>query len=110
MYKYAINYASSKDQPLLKKKSDINHRWQDDQNLKAYTDYKNQTYLVSDHQTAKCPLQVAKGFYISSQFNDSILTKISTLPLRKKGTDTYSGLNFVLLKSAIENISHKGLD
>ena len=109
-YRMAIDQESLNNQPFLKSKRDINHRLQADQNLYAYTDYKYQTDLVSDHQTAKCPLQVAKGFYISSQFNDSILTKISTLPLRKKGTYTYSCLNFVLLKSAIENISHKGLD
>ncbi len=109
-YRMAIDQESLNNQPLFRGRRDANYRLQADENLYAYTNFKYAKNIVSDHESVEFPNQVAKGFYISSNFNDSIINKIATLPLTKKGSYRYSCLNFVLLKEAIENVSHKHLD
>ena len=109
-YRLAIDMESLNNKPLLKGRRDAEYRLQADENLYGYCDYKYSNDIISLQKDESHPLSVAKGMYISSTFNDSIINKISSLPLKKKGTYTYSCLNFVLLKEIVERASKTSFD
>lgn len=66
--------------------------------------------LVSDHQTETHTMHVAEGIFVNPVFRDSIINKTAALPLGKRGKYLYSCLNFVLLRTAVENITKQRLD
>ena len=96
--------------PLFKSVRDVNYRLQVDKNLYAHKNYQFRSEMVSPEISAQYPLQVAQNFYLNGSFRDSILLKLSTLPLNNRGRYRYSCLNFVLLRQATENIVKMPLD
>ena len=65
--------------------------------------------LVSNHQSAEFPLQVAEGLWVSSQMKQIYRDKIVAEPLRSR-TYRYSDINFILLQQMLEEISGTTLD
>lgn len=108
-YQMAINY-DSLEGPLYKNKRDLHHRLQADERLFADSRYQYIPDLVADKKTEQFCLEVAEGLYLNKAFQDSILNKLISLPVKNRGKYQYSCLNFVLLRKAIENISGKRLD
>lgn len=65
--------------------------------------------LVSNHQSADYPLQVADGLWVSSQMKQIYRDKIAAEPLRSR-TYRYSDINFILLQQMVEEITGMSLD
>ena len=55
-------------------------------------------------------MPVAKDMYASKKMHDVLLKDIIDTKLGRKGKYTYSCLNFMLLKEAVENISGQDLN
>ena len=65
---------------------------------------------ISEKEDDSHSLQIAKGMYITRDFQKEMLAKIVELPLNNTGRYRYSCLNFVLLRHVIESVSKKSLD
>ena len=65
--------------------------------------------LVSDHQSADYPLQVAEGVWLSPLFKEVYHTKIVEATLRSR-TYRYSDVNFILLQQIVEQLTGMSLD
>ena len=76
----------------------------------ARTDYRFQPDLISRDSSAQFYLPVAKGLYASDKMHDVLLGHVIASPLKTKGKYTYSCLNFMLLKEAVEQITKRDLD
>lgn len=76
----------------------------------ARTDYRFLPELISTRQSDKFHLPIAKGLYGSDEMHDALLKDVIDSPLRTRGRYTYSCLNFMLLKEAVENVSADDLD
>ncbi|MEL7598988.1 MAG: glycoside hydrolase family 3 N-terminal domain-containing protein [Proteiniphilum sp.] len=76
----------------------------------ARTDYRFQPDLISRDSSAQFHLPVAKGLYASNKMHDVLLGDVIASPLKTKGKYTYSCLNFMLLKEAVEQITKQNLD
>lgn len=74
------------------------------------TDYRFLPDLISSDSTARFYLPVAEGLYASDKMHDVLLRDVIASPLRTKGKYTYSCLNFMLLKEAVEKITKRDLD
>ncbi|MEG1723699.1 MAG: glycoside hydrolase family 3 N-terminal domain-containing protein [Bacteroidales bacterium] len=108
-YRMAMALDSLK-MPLFKAARDVNYRLRADKNLYAHKDFRFRTALVSNSFSEECPIEVAQNFYLNSTFKDSILHKLTALPLKNRGSYRYSCLNFVMLRQMVENITHQPLD
>ena len=58
----------------------------------------------------KFPVEVAKNFYLRSDYKDSIYQMIADSPLREKREYKYSGLIFYLIKEYLEKTYKKPMD
>ena len=58
----------------------------------------------------KFPVEVAKNFYLRSDYKDSIYQMIAESPLREKREYKYSGLVFYLIKEYLEKTYKKPMD
>jgi beta-glucosidase-like glycosyl hydrolase/CubicO group peptidase (beta-lactamase class C family) len=76
----------------------------------ARTDYRFRPDLISRDSSAQFHLPVAKGLYASNKMHDVLLGDVIASPLKTKGKYTYSCLNFMLLKEAVERITKQNLD
>lgn len=76
----------------------------------ARTDYRFLPDLISPKPSERFYLPVAEGIYASDKMHDVLLRDIITSPLKTKGRYTYSCLNFMLLKEAVEQITKQDLD
>ncbi len=74
------------------------------------TDYRFLPLLISSERSDRFSRPVAKGVYASDEMHDKLLQEVIDTPLRGKGRYTYSCLNFMLLKEAVENVSGKDMD
>lgn len=74
------------------------------------TDYRFRSDLISNQLSETFDMPVAKDMYASKKMHDVLLKDIIDTPLRRKGKYTYSCLNFMLLKEAVENISGQNLN
>jgi beta-glucosidase-like glycosyl hydrolase/CubicO group peptidase (beta-lactamase class C family) len=81
-----------------------------DLNSYARTDFKFYPDMVSQVQKNGISKEVAKNFYIKTDFEKDVMTEIINTPLRNKKGYLYSDLNFMLLKEAVENITKQTLD
>lgn len=74
------------------------------------TDYRFIPTLISPDSSAQFQLPVAKNLYASKQMHDVLLRDIIASPLQKTKKYTYSCLNFMLLKEAVEQLMQTDLD
>lgn len=74
------------------------------------TDYKFLPNLISTEKSEKFYLPVAENMYASDEMHRVLLKDVIDSKLRTRGRYTYSCLNFMLLKEAIENISGTDLN
>ncbi|MEN6323469.1 MAG: glycoside hydrolase family 3 N-terminal domain-containing protein [Proteiniphilum sp.] len=74
------------------------------------TDYRFLPDLISSDSTAQFHLPVAERLYASDKMHDVLLRDVIASPLKTKGRYTYSCLNFMLLKEAVEQITKQDLD
>lgn len=74
------------------------------------TDYRFLPDLISGDSTVQFYLPVAEGLYASDKMHDVLLKDVIASPLKTKGRYTYSCLNFMLLKEAVEQITKQDLD
>ncbi|RHJ90296.1 glycoside hydrolase family 3 N-terminal domain-containing protein [Parabacteroides bouchesdurhonensis] len=66
--------------------------------------------LVSDKKKPGFTTEVARNFYVSDSFKDSIMQSIVDSRLGKRGKYVYSCINFILLKMMVENLMDKPMD
>jgi beta-glucosidase-like glycosyl hydrolase/CubicO group peptidase (beta-lactamase class C family) len=76
----------------------------------ARTDYRFLPDLISREPSERFYLPVAEGLYASDKMHDALLRDVIASPLHKSGRYTYSCLNFMLLKEAVEQITKINLD
>lgn len=76
----------------------------------ARTDYRFLPLLISSTPSERFYLPVAKDLYASDEMHDALLGEVIATPLRGRGRYTYSCLNFMLLKEAVENVVGKDMD
>lgn len=76
----------------------------------ARTDYRFLPDLISRKESAQFNMPVAEDLYASSKMHDVLLKDVIATPLGKRGKYTYSCLNFMLLKEAVEQITQTDLD
>ena len=76
----------------------------------ARTDYRFLPHLISRDSSEQFPLPVAEGLFASHKMHDALLKDVIASPLRNSGRYTYSCLNFMLLKEAVEQITDSDLD
>jgi beta-glucosidase-like glycosyl hydrolase/CubicO group peptidase (beta-lactamase class C family) len=74
------------------------------------TDYRFLPALISPDSSAQFPLPVAEKLYASKQMHDVLLRDVIASPLQKNRKYTYSCLNFMLLKEAVEQLTQTDLD
>lgn len=74
------------------------------------TDYRFLPLLISTKESDRFHRPVAKGLYASDDMHEALLKEVIDTPLRRRGRYTYSCLNFMLLKEAVENITRKNMD
>ena len=74
------------------------------------TDYRFHPLMISSKPSERFHLPVAKGLYASDEMHEALLRVVIATPLRGRGRYTYSCLNFMLLKEAVESIAEKDLD
>jgi len=74
------------------------------------TDYRFRPDLISNQLSETFSMPVAKDMYASKKMHDVLLKDIIDTKLGRKGKYTYSCLNFMLLKEAVENISGEDLN
>ena len=74
------------------------------------TDYRFRSDLISNQLSETFDMPVAKDMYASKKMHDVLLKDIIDTKLGRKGKYTYSCLNFMLLKEAVENISGQDLN
>jgi CubicO group peptidase (beta-lactamase class C family) len=74
------------------------------------TDYRFRSDLISNQLSETFDMPVAKDMYASKKMHDVLLKDIIDTKLGRKGKYTYSCLNFMLLKEAVENISRQDLN
>ncbi|MCW1734467.1 glycoside hydrolase family 3 N-terminal domain-containing protein [Anaerorudis cellulosivorans] len=74
------------------------------------TDYRFRSDLISNQLSDTFDMPVAKDMYASKKMHDVLLKDIIDTQLGSRGKYTYSCLNFMLLKEAIENISGEDLN
>lgn len=66
--------------------------------------------LVSYKPGKGFPVEVARNFYLSTTFKDTIMQEIKDSKLRNRGRYKYSCVNFILLKMMVENQLKKPMD
>jgi len=76
----------------------------------ARTDYRFLPDLISREPSERFYLPVAEDLYASDKMHDALLRDVIASPLQKSGRYTYSCLNFMLLKEAVEQITKTDLD
>ncbi|MCD7974194.1 MAG: serine hydrolase [Candidatus Azobacteroides sp.] len=108
-YQMAID-RSSYTSPLIKYKRDNTYSIRIDDNAYANKDFKFKGSLVSTEPKPDFTLLVADHFYLHKSFQDSIKASIVRSSLKNPGGYRYSDLNFILLKEAVENITHHSFD
>jgi beta-N-acetylhexosaminidase len=74
------------------------------------TDYRFRSDLISNQFSETFNMPVAKDMYASKKMHDVLLKDIIDTQLGSRGKYTYSCLNFMLLKEAVENISGEDLN
>ncbi len=75
------------------------------------TDYKFIPDFISTEKSGRFHLPIAEEMFGSDKMYDALLKDVIASPLRRRGGSyTYSCLNFMLLKEAVENISGTDLD
>jgi len=74
------------------------------------TDYRFRSDLISNQLSETFDMPVAKDMYASKKMHDVLLKDIIDTQLGSRGKYTYSCLNFMLLKEAVENISGEDLN
>ncbi|MDD2247048.1 MAG: glycoside hydrolase family 3 N-terminal domain-containing protein [Proteiniphilum sp.] len=74
------------------------------------TDYKFIPDFISNKKSHRFHLPIAEEMFGSDKMYDALLKDVIASPLRRRGSYTYSCLNFMLLKEAVENISETDLD
>jgi len=74
------------------------------------TDYRFRSDLISNQLSETFSMPVAKDMYASKKMHDVLLKDIIDTKLGKRGQYTYSCLNFMLLKEAVENVSGEDLN
>lgn len=106
-YRSAID-TSSFSGTLFGKRSSIYHaRYAD---AWGRTDYKFLPDLISSEKSEKFYLPVAEGLYASDEMHRVLLKDVVDSKLRRRGRYTYSCLNFMLLKEAVENVTETDLN
>ena len=65
---------------------------------------------LSDHQKPGFSTEVARRMYVHDSFRDHIIQDISKSRLGTRGKYTYSCINFILLKMAVENVTRQPMD
>ena len=96
--------------PLFSKRRDLTYRILYDTNVYMRTDFKFDSSKASKTPKAGISMQVAENFYIKDDFHQEIMNEIIESTLSKRRRYTYSDLNFILLKKAVENISGQTFD
>lgn len=69
------------------------------------TDYKFHSDMISTKASEEFYMPVAKNMYASNKMHSALLKDVIDTPLQRVGSYSYSCLNFMLLKEAVENIS-----
>lgn len=73
-------------------------------------DFKYLPELVSFERKPGFTTEVARNFYVSDSFHDSIMEGIKESKLGKRGVYSYSCVNFILLKMMVENLTRRPMD
>ena len=81
-----------------------------DSNTYVRNDFRYYPDLVSDKKKPGFTTEVARNFYISDSFKDSIIQDIKSSRLGTRGKYVYSCINFILLKMMVENQMKKPMD
>lgn len=68
------------------------------------------TTLVSTTPRKGFEAQIARGLYLNHCFRDSIIQGIKESKLGKRGSYTYSCVNFILLQHITERLFHESMD
>ncbi|MGL5272561.1 MAG: serine hydrolase, partial [Phocaeicola sp.] len=94
-------FFKSKREPAYSRRVDLK--------LYVVNDFKYRKELVSTTAQQGYTRKVADNLFVHESFRDSMLTKLSTLPL-KGNRYIYSCLNFMLLKEIVEVIAEMPMD
>lgn len=73
-------------------------------------DFKYLPDLVSYKRKPGFTTEVARDFYVSDSFKDSIMHGIKESKLGKRGRYSYSCVNFIMLKMMVENLTKRPMD
>lgn len=74
------------------------------------TDFSFLPTLVSDKKKPGFTTEVARRFYLSDTFKDTIIQDIKKSRLTGRGKYNYSCVNFILLKMMVENLMKQPMD
>lgn len=83
---------------------------QQDKNVWFHAGLKFKPEWISPKEDNQYSLRIAKNLYIRPLFRDTVIHRMSNLPLKGKGRYRYSCLNFVALRYVIEKKSGLQLD
>lgn len=73
-------------------------------------DFKYLPDIVSDTRKPGFTTEVARNFYVSDSFKDTILQDIKKSRLGTRGRYVYSCVNFIMLKMMVENLMKSPMD
>lgn len=73
-------------------------------------DFKYLPDIVSDTRKPGFTTEVARNFYVSDSFKDTILQDIKKSRLGTRGRYVYSCVNFIMLKMMVENLMRSPMD
>lgn len=108
-YNVVIDTASYSG-PLFRTKQDATYRLQADRQLFANKNIRMRKELISSEPKPGYPLTIAQNMYGVASLPDTLLKAILETKLGKPKKYVYSCLNFSLLKTAVQNVSHMPID
>lgn len=95
---------------LFKKVRDADYRLRADRDLYAYNGIRFRPDLIGTELSDYYPVAIAENIYGRRCLSDSLFQRIVGSKLRPPGKYLYSCLNFVLLRKAVEEVTHERLD
>ncbi len=96
--------------PLFKRRRDAVYSILVDNHTYAHRNARLRPELVSTQHSEKYPLRIAHDLYGATYLPDTLLNRIAHIKLHPTKKSRYSCLNFILLKEAIEQVTHTPMD
>ena len=103
-------FSMCSNEPLYSSAKNATHPVRFDAKTYVRNDFKYLPDIVSDTRKPGFTTEVARNFYVSDSFKDTILQDIKKSRLGTRGRYVYSCVNFIMLKMMVENLMRSPMD